>query len=129
MKKEAKFSKEVVEYLKSKGAVVNVNTATIYDRVGRSDIEACYRGYFIALELKTGNYAPDPLQIRYLQQVRDAGGHGLLLRDNLGDLYDLLQYLDQLDNREYQGFDDIYYTYEQPELPDIADDKLEVWYD
>lgn len=129
MKQEAKFSRKVVDYLEAKGAVVNVNTATIYDRVGRADIEACYLGYYIALELKTGNYQPDPLQITYLQQVRCAGGYGLLLRDNLGDLYDLLQYLDQLDNREYQGFEDIYYTYEQPDLPDIADDKLEVWYD
>lgn len=127
--KESVFSKKVVDYLEAKGAVVNVNTATIYDRVGRADIEACYSGYYIALELKTGNYQPDPLQIRYLQQVRCAGGYGLLLRDTLGDLYDLLQYLDQLDNREYQGFEDIYYTYEQPDLPDITDDKLEVWYD
>lgn len=129
MKQEAKFSKKVVDYLKAKGAVVNVNTASIYDRVGRADVEACYRGYYIALELKTGNYKPDPLQITYLQQVRYAGGHALLLRDNLGDLYDLLQYLDQLDNREYQGFDDIYYTYEQPELPEINYDELEIDYD
>lgn len=129
MKQEAKFSRKVVDYLEAKGAVVNVNTATIYDRVGRADIEACYLGYYIALELKTENYQPDPLQITYLQQVRCAGGYGLLLRDTLDDLYDLLQYLDQLDNREYQGFEDIYYTYEQPDLPDIADDKLEVYYD
>lgn len=129
MKQEAKFSRTVVDYLEAKGAVVNVNTATIYDRVGRADIEACYRGYWISLELKVGNYQPDPLQIRYLQEVRKAGGHGLLLRDTLDDLYDLLQYLDQLDNREYQGFDDIYYTYEQPELPGIIDDKVEVLYD
>ena len=129
MKQEAKFSRKVVDYLEAKGAVVIVNTATIYDRVGRADIEACYLGYYIALKLKTGNYQPDPLQITYLQHVRCAGGYGLLLRDNLGDLYDLLQYLDQLDNREYQGFEDIYYTYEQPDLPDITDDKVEVLYD
>lgn len=129
MGREAKFSREVVKYLKSRGALVNVNTANIYDRVGRSDIEACYLGYYIALELKTGNYQPDPLQIRYLQEVRHVGGYGLVLRDTLDDLYDLLQYLDQLENREYQGFEDIYYTYEQPDLPDIADDKLEVYYD
>lgn len=130
MKQEAKFSRKVVDYLEAKGAVVNVNTATIYDRVGRADIEACYNGYYIALELKTGNYQPDPLQITYLQQVRCAGGYGLLLRDTLDDLEDLLLYLDQMDNgMEYQGWDDMYYTYEQPDLPDIADDKLEVWYD
>lgn len=130
MKQEAKFSRKVVDYLEAKGAVVNVNTATIYDRVGRADIEACYSGYFIALELKTGNYQPDPLQIRYLQEVRRAGGYGLLLRDSIDDLEDLLLYLDQMDNgMEYQGCDDMYYMYEQPDLPDIADDKLEVWYD
>lgn len=124
MKQEAKFSRKVVDYLEAKGAVVNVNTASIYDRVGRADIEACYSGYYIALELKTGNYQPDPLQITYLQQVRCAGGYGLLLRDTLDDLEDLLVHLDQMDNGvEYP------YTYEQPDLPDIADDKLEVWYD
>ena len=124
MKQEAKFSRKVVDYLEAKGAVVNVNTATIYDRVGRADIEACYSGYYIALELKTGNYQPDPLQIRYLQEVRCAGGYGLLLRDTLDDLEDLLLHLDQMDNGAEYPF-----TYEQPDLLDIADDKVEVLYD
>lgn len=127
--KESVFSRKVVDYLKAKGAVVNVNTATIYDRVGRADVEACYRGYYIALELKTGNYQPDPLQIKYLEEVRKSGGYGLLLRDTLDDLEDLLLYLNQLDYMEYHGWDDFYYTYDQPDLPDIADDKMEVWYD
>lgn len=124
MGKEAKFSREVVDYLKSRGALVNVNTANIYDRVGRSDIEACYDGHYIALELKTGNYQPDVLQIKYLQKVRDVGGHGLLLRDTLDDLEDLLLHLDQMDNGVEYPF-----TYEQPDLPDITDDKVEVLYD
>lgn len=124
MGREANFSREVVDYLKAKGALVNVNTATIYDRVGRADVEACYLGYYIALELKTGNYQPDPLQIRYLQEVRHVGGYGLVLRDTLDDLEDLLLHLDQMDNGVEYPF-----TYEQPDLPDIADDKLEVWYD
>lgn len=124
MKKEAKFSRKVVDYLEAKGAVVNVNTATIYDRVGRADIEACYSGYYIALELKTGNYKADKLQIRYLQEIRCAGGYGLLLRDSLDDLEDLLLHLDQMDNGvEYP------YTYEQPDLPEINYDELEIDYD
>lgn len=124
MKQEAKFSRKVVDYLEAKGAVVNVNTATIYDRVGRADIEACYSGYFIALELKTGNYKADKLQIRYLQEIRCAGGYGLLLRDSLDDLEDLLLHLDQMDNGvEYP------YTYEQPDLPEINYDELEIDYD
>lgn len=127
--KENVFSRKVTEYLQSKGAIVNNQTGGIFSKVGVSDLLVCYNGYFIALELKTMGYQPDPLQIRYLQQVRNAGGYGLLLRDSLDDLYDLLQYLDELDTREYQGFEDIYYTYEQPDLQDITDDKLEVWYD
>ncbi|QNL31368.1 hypothetical protein TV54_41 [Enterococcus phage vB_EFaS_TV54] len=124
MKQEAKFSKKVVDYLEAKGAVVNVNTATIYDRVGRADVEACYLGYYIALELKTGNYKADKLQIRYLQEIRCAGGYGLLLRDSLDDLEDLLLHLDQMDNGvEYP------YTYEQPDLPEINYDELEIDYD
>ncbi|QBZ70269.1 hypothetical protein [Enterococcus phage vB_EfaS_Ef5.3] len=129
MKKEAKFSKEVVDYLKAKGAVVNVNTATIYDRVGRADIEACYSGYYIALELKTGNYKADKLQIRYLQEIRCAGGYGLLLRDSLDDLEDLLLYLDNMESAVYYGADDIYFNYEQPILPEINYDELEIDYD
>lgn len=117
--KESIFSKKVVDYLKAKGAVVNVNTATIYDRVGRSDVEACYEGHYIALELKTGNYQPDPLQITYLQQVRDAGGYGLLLRDTLDDLIELLNYLDNWDNVDYI----------EPDLPEINYEELNIEYD
>lgn len=121
---EADFSKKVVSFLESVGAVVNVNTATIFDRVGRADVEACYLGYYIALELKVGNYQPDPLQISYLEKIRISGGYGLLLRDNLNDLQDLIWHLHDLEKGvEYPQ------SYEQPELPDITEDKLEVWYD
>lgn len=121
---ESDFSRKVVSFLESVGAVVNVNTATIFDRVGRADIEACYLGYYIALELKVGNYQPDPLQISYLEKIREAGGYGLLLRDNLDDLNELIMHLNQLDRGVEYPF-----TYEQPDLPDITEDKVEVLYD
>jgi hypothetical protein len=107
--KESQFSKEVVKYLKEKGALVNVNTANMFDRVGRSDVECCYKGFFIALELKVGSYQPDPLQISYLQKARDAGGFGLILRDNIHELMVLLHCIDNCVERQYR----------QPELPEI----------
>lgn len=107
--KESQFSKQVVKYLKEKGALVNVNTANMFDRVGRSDIECCYKGYWISLELKVGNYQPDPLQISYLQKVREAGGFGLILRDTLQELMVLLSCIDNGIERQYK----------QPELPEI----------
>ena len=106
--KESQFSREVVKYLKEKGALVNVNTANMFDRVGRSDVECCYKGFFIALELKVGKYTADPLQISYLQQVRDAGGFGLILRDTIQELMVLLSCIDNGIERQYK----------QPDLPE-----------
>lgn len=107
--KESQFSKLVKDYLTMKGALVNVNTANMFDRVGRSDVECCYKGHFIALELKVGNYQPDPLQIVYLEKVRQAGGFGLLLRDSLQDIMNLTACIDN-------GIES---QYEQPELPKV----------
>ena len=112
--KESQFSKQVVKYLKEKGALVNVNTANVFDKVGRSDVECCYKGCFIALELKAGNYTADPLQISYLKKVRSAGGFGLILRDTIQELMILLSCIDNGIERQYK----------QPELPEIKIDKI-----
>ena len=113
--KEAQFSREVVKYLKEKGALVNVNTANMFDRVGRSDVECCYKGYWISLELKVGDYTADPLQISYLQKVREAGGFGLILRDNIQELMVLLHCIENGIERQYK----------QPDLPEIKLDVIE----
>ena len=113
--KESQFCREVVKYLNEKGALVNVNTANMFDRVGRSDVECCYKGFFIALELKVGKYTADPLQISYLQQVRDAGGFGLILRDTIQELMVLLSCIDNGIERQYK----------QPDLPEIKVEAIE----
>ena len=113
--REAQFSKEVVKYLKEKGALVNVNTANMFDKVGRSDVECCYKGYWISLELKVGDYTADPLQITYLQNVREAGGFGLILRDNIQELIVLLSCIDNGIERQYK----------QPKLPEIKVEEIE----
>lgn len=112
--KESQFSKQVVKYLKEKGALVNVNTANMFDKVGRSDVECCYKGHWISLELKVGNYTADKLQISYLQKVRDAGGFGLILRDSLQELMVLLSCIDNGIERQY----------EQPDLPEISIEEI-----
>lgn len=113
--KESQFSKQVVKYLKEKGALVNVNTANMFDRVGRSDVECCYKGYWISLELKVGDYTADPLQVSYLQKVRDAGGFGLILRDTIQELMALLACIDNGIERQYK----------QAELPEIKVEEIE----
>lgn len=113
--REAEFSRKVTKYLESKGAIVNNQTGGIYSKVGVSDLIVCYKGRFIALELKVGNYQPDPLQISYLQKVRDAHGFGLLLRDSLRDLMALISCIDY----------GIEQQYEQPELPKLEVGEIE----
>ena len=115
MMKEAQFSREVTQYLESKGAIVNNQTGNMFSKVGVSDLLVCYKGYFIALELKTGRYTADPLQISYLQKVRDAGGFGLILRDTIQELMVLLHCIDNCVERQYK----------QPDLPEIKVDEIE----
>lgn len=113
--KESQFSREVTTYLESKGAIVNNQTGGMFSKVGVSDLLVCYKGYFIALELKVGNYTADKLQISYLQKVRDAGGFGLILRDTLQELMVLLSCIDNGIERQYK----------QPELPEIKVEEIE----
>ena len=61
-----------------------------------------------------GSYQPDPLQISYLQKVRDAGGFGLILRDTLQELMVLLSCIDNGIERQYR----------QPELPEIKVEEI-----
>lgn len=112
--KESQFSREVTTYLESKGAIVNNQTGGMFSKVGVSDLLVCYKGYFIALELKVGHYTADPLQIKYLQKVREAGGFGLILRDSLQDVMVLLSCIDNGIERQYK----------QPELPEIKVEEI-----
>lgn len=121
MSKESNYSTTIVNILKARGAVVNVNTANMFDKAGRADVEACYKGKYIALELKTGNYQPDPLQLKYLQKVRNAFGIGLLLRDQEG--------IDTLEDLLYCIDHDILSQYVQPALPEIKESVWGVEYD
>lgn len=109
--KESKYSSKVTDYLIKKGAVVDNNTASIYAKVGRSDLTALYKGTYLALELKTGNYKPTDLQITYLQKIRENGGIGLILRDTLDELEKVLYYIDNDKLKDYK----------QPELPELSD--------
>ncbi len=107
--KESKYSQKVTDYLNKLGAVVDNNTASIYARVGRSDLTVLYKGVYIALELKTGSYQPTDLQIIYLQKIRENGGIGLIIRDNLEELEKLIYYID-INKLE---------MYKQPKLPKL----------
>lgn len=93
--KESQFSRKVTQYLEDRGALVtNIAGGSNFQKVGISDLLVCYKGHFIAIELKVGTYNPDKLQLSYLLKVRQAGGIGIVLRDNLDELWTIIYMID-----------------------------------
>ncbi len=71
---EQDYQKKIIKLLESRGAyVVKVSVAS---KKGVPDVLACYKGKFIAVEVKTpktmGNVSP--LQVVNLRKINDAGG-------------------------------------------------------
>jgi penicillin-binding protein-related factor A (putative recombinase) len=84
---EKDLQKAVIDLLEYKGAVViKINNVGIMKPNGQyipprqkgiSDLIACYKGKFIAIELKAGNNKPTEYQLTFLEQVKKAGGIAL----------------------------------------------------
>lgn len=49
---------------------------TSSQKFGEADIKACYRGYYVTLEVKTETGRPTLLQEKKLKSVKRAGGFG-----------------------------------------------------
>ncbi len=81
-----KLAKEFVGMLEH-CLVVREAAATVS---GVADILLCYNGLFIAAELKAINNEPSPQQLKFIQDVRAAGGRGAVCR-TLYDIWDMLQ--------------------------------------
>jgi hypothetical protein len=89
---EQDLLRQVRDYLALQGAVVvRVNSGGLratYNGKGRfiryndtpgcSDLLACYRGYFVAVEVKRPGQKPTPEQASFLDQVRRKGGVGIV---------------------------------------------------
>jgi hypothetical protein len=75
---ESKIQQSIVEYL---GEIprCKVTRVSLSTEGGVSDLLVCYRGRFIALEVKRIEKAADPLQIQYINDIIDAGGSGAVV--------------------------------------------------
>jgi len=51
-----------------------------FGKAGTPDDLICWRGVFIAIEIKSDEGDPTPLQVLALKQIRDAGGVAAVLR-------------------------------------------------
>lgn len=93
---ENKVKEKVVAILKYFGAYYFFPSTGGYGRSGVPDVIACYRGYFIAIEVKAGNNTPTALQQRELRRVAKARGIAMWVNeDTVDSLHDRLNLLSE----------------------------------
>ena len=79
MAAEKQFEKKVKAYLKDQGCWFLKTWSNGIQREGIPDLIVCCNGYFLGIELKAENGKPTELQLWNLDQIRKAGGIGIVL--------------------------------------------------
>ena len=80
MAEEKNFENKIKKILKERGAWFLKTFSNGIQRAGVPDLLVCYKGQFIGIEVKAEKGVISPLQIRELNQIREAGGYGLVVR-------------------------------------------------
>ena len=92
-KKEQDIQTKIMEYITSIGGLpIKFNNIGIYAKAGVSDILACIKGRFVAIEVKKTGNKPSKLQENFIDGVNSIGGLAFWA-DNLKDVKDKLKEL------------------------------------
>lgn len=78
--KEKQIENQIKKYLKSIGAYVVKYFGCTYTQAGVPDLLVCYKGRFIAIEVKTDSNKTSSLQDINIQQIKEAGGIAFVAR-------------------------------------------------
>lgn len=76
--KESQIQKKIIEYLNRNGAY-SIKTITT-NRNGSPDIICCFKGLFIAVEVKTDKGIVSKLQEYHQKEIIKSGGIALIVR-------------------------------------------------
>lgn len=80
MAAEKNFENRIKAYLKEKGAwLIKYWGGGEFTKAGIPDLLVCYKGHFIAIEVKAPKGKPSELQLYHLRKIKDAGGYAFLL--------------------------------------------------
>ena len=92
-KKEQDIQTQIMNYISSIGGLpIKFNNIGIYAKAGVSDILACVKGRFIAIEVKKAGNKPSKLQENFITAVNSIGGLAFWA-DNLQDVKDKIKEL------------------------------------
>jgi hypothetical protein len=78
--KESRFQSKVIKWFESIGGYVVNIWGGGYQRAGIPDLLICYKGRFVALELKTYMGKVHELQRYNISEIHNAGGFARILR-------------------------------------------------
>ena len=91
MTKEQDIQTKIMDYISSIGGLpIKFNNIGIYAKAGVSDILACIKGRFVAIEVKKPGGKPSKLQENFIDGVNAIGGVAFWA-DNLDDVKEQLK--------------------------------------
>lgn len=74
MKESVCFTEHIKPYLTSLDARIVKHHGGLFSEAGVSDMLVCWKGFFVALELKQRGEEPRPNQLAFLRSIKKAGG-------------------------------------------------------
>ena len=77
--KEKQFENKVKTFLNDQGCWILKTWSNGIQREGIPDLLICCNGYFLGVELKAENGKPSELQLWNIEEIRKAGGYGIVL--------------------------------------------------
>lgn len=93
MTKEQNIQTSIMNYISSIGGLpIKFNNMGIYAKAGVSDILACIKGRFVAIEVKRPGNKPTAVQLQFIKAINNIGGLAFWA-DNLQDVKDKLKEL------------------------------------
>lgn len=72
--KETRLQQRIQKLIKRRGGYVNKNHGSMISEPGIADLTVCYRGIYLALEVKEGDNTPSAEQGIHARNVWKAGG-------------------------------------------------------
>lgn len=93
---ETALTRKILTYLNSLPQVVawKVNQGTYSGMVGFPDIVCCYKGMFVAIEVKDGDNQSSKVQELQIRKILKAGGVGVVVR-SLEEVKSLVETLEK----------------------------------
>lgn len=78
--REKTIENKIKKYLRDNGAYCVKYHGNQFSQVGVADLLVCYKGRFLAIEIKNETGKTSPLQDVNIEQVRNAGGISFVAR-------------------------------------------------